>query len=76
MPQRLYTYRGINIDIKIDEETCTACQLCYEVLPNIFVDRGDGIPLVLRKNINNQALTKIEKVATDCPSSSILIHIG
>ncbi len=76
MSQWLYSCRGMNIDIKIDEETCTACQLCYELLPDIFVDRGDGIPIVLRKNINNQVLPRIEEVASDCPSSSILIHIG
>lgn len=76
MPQRFDHYRGMTVDIKIDDETCTACQLCYESLPYVFVNRGDGIPLVIKKNLKESILPDIEKIAADCPASSIEIYVG
>ncbi|MFN3870936.1 MAG: ferredoxin, partial [Aquificaceae bacterium] len=48
MPQRIHN-NGRSIKVKIDIDTCTACQLCYDRLPQVFTDRGDGIPLVIFK---------------------------
>lgn len=73
MSQRLYNNgRGLNIEVDID--TCTACQLCYERLPEVFVDRGDGLPLVIVRVSIDKVLDELMLVAEDCPSGSILVH--
>lgn len=63
--------RGLKIEVDID--TCTACQLCYERLPEVFVDRGDGLPLVILKVSISSVLDELLQVAEDCPSGSIVI---
>ncbi|MDW8433720.1 MAG: ferredoxin [Aquificaceae bacterium] len=72
MSQRVYNYRG-NLKINIDIDTCTACQLCYDRLPYVFADRGDGIPFVVLKVDLNQIYEELVQVAEDCPSGSILL---
>ncbi len=74
MSQRVHTYRRISL--YIDEETCTACKLCYDTLPEVFSDRGDGIPIVLTRNIREDLLVDIEQVARDCPSNYIILGVG
>jgi ferredoxin len=64
--------RGLKIEVDID--TCTACQLCYERLPEVFVDRGDGLPLVILKTSVESVLDCLLQVAEDCPSDSILVR--
>ena len=73
MPQRLHI-DGRSLNIEIDIDTCTACQLCYERLPEIFTDRGDGIPLVFIKFFTEKLYEGLLQVAEDCPSGSILLN--
>ncbi len=63
------------IYIKVDEDLCTACELCYDALPEIFADRGDGIAIVknYRQEIIQENLDKIEEVAEECPADAITI---
>jgi len=71
MSQWVYNYRG---SIKIDIDTCTACRLCYEELPEVFSDRGDGIPIVYVKVIREDLIQKLYEIAQDCPSGSIIFE--
>jgi len=71
MPQWVYNYRG---SIKIDIDTCTACRLCYEELPEVFSDRGDGIPIVYAKVITESLIERVFQIAQDCPSGSIILE--
>ncbi len=32
--------------IHVVAEECTSCSLCYETLPLVYIDRGDGISFV------------------------------
>nr|BAL54557.1 ferredoxin [uncultured Aquificae bacterium] len=59
--------------ILIDIDTCTACRLCYDTLPTVFVDRGDGIPIALpMKNLPDRNFVEaIKEVMESCPSNSI-----
>jgi len=61
------------IYIKVDEELCTACELCYDMLPDIFSDRGDGIAIVknYRQDIIENNLERIREVAEECPADAI-----
>ncbi|SHK32815.1 ferredoxin [Thermocrinis minervae] len=61
--------------IRIEEYTCTACELCYDRLPSVFSDRGDGIPIaVLRSPIDDRLKIEIIEIAEDCPSGSIILE--
>ncbi len=73
MSQRVH-YNGRSISIRIDIETCTACELCYDRLPEVFVDRGDGIPLVMIKVPIERVYEDLLQVAEDCPSGSIILY--
>nr|BAL56353.1 ferredoxin [uncultured Aquificae bacterium] len=59
--------------ILIDIDTCTACRLCYDTLPTVFADRGDGIPITLpMKNFPDRNFVEaIKEVMESCPSNSI-----
>ncbi|MCS6997949.1 MAG: ferredoxin [Aquificaceae bacterium] len=72
MPQRVHN-NGRSLSIKVDIDTCTACQLCYDRLPSVFVDRGDGIPLVMVKVPVEEVYEELLQVAEDCPSNSIIL---
>ncbi len=72
MPQRFH-HNGRSVEVKIDIDTCTACQLCYDRLPQVFTDRGDGIPLVVFKVPIENLMEELIQIAEDCPSNSILI---
>lgn len=72
MSQRVHNNRR-SINIKVDIDTCTACELCYDRLPEVFVDRGDGIPLVIIKVPIHTVYEELLQVAEDCPSGSIIL---
>ncbi|MCS6957226.1 MAG: ferredoxin [Aquificaceae bacterium] len=72
MPQRFHN-NGRGLNIKVDIDTCTACQLCYDRLPQVFVDRGDGIPLVILRTTVDEVYQELIKVSEDCPSGSIIL---
>ncbi|MFN7065181.1 MAG: ferredoxin [Aquificaceae bacterium] len=73
MPQWVHN-NGRSISIKVDIDTCTACQLCYDRLPEVFVDRGDGIPLVIFKVPLEAVHNELLQVVEDCPSGSIIVE--
>ncbi|MEN3034020.1 MAG: ferredoxin [Aquificaceae bacterium] len=57
----------------IETELCSACRLCYEILPSVFADRGDGIPIVITSAVEKVDILELEDVAYRCPSSCIII---
>ena len=71
MSQWVHNYGG---SIRIDIDTCTACRLCYEELPEVFSDRGDGIPIVYVKVIREELIQRLYEIAQDCPSGSIIFE--
>ncbi|MEJ5338704.1 MAG: ferredoxin [Aquificaceae bacterium] len=73
MPERVHN-NGRSLRIKVDIDTCTACELCYDRLPEVFVDRGDGIPLVMIKVPLESVYGELLQVAEDCPSGSIILY--
>lgn len=73
MPERLH-HNGRGLRLKVEIDTCTACQLCYDRLPQVFVDRGDGIPLVMIKVPLEDVYEELFELAEDCPSGSIVFY--
>ena len=71
--------------VRIEYDTCTACELCYDRVPEVFKDKGDGIADVVRYDIEEDEETKwmfvpddledeVEEVADECPSGSIIVE--
>ncbi len=62
--------------IKVDEDICTCCELCYDRLPQVFSDRGDGVAIVRNYNqkLIRELLEEIKEVAEECPADSITIE--
>ncbi len=73
MSQWVYHNRR-SVSVRVDIDTCTACELCYDRLPEVFVDRGDGIPLVIIRVPIENVYEDILQVAEDCPSGSIILY--
>jgi len=64
------------VKVHIDQDLCTACSLCYERLPEVFQDSGDGIATV---GENNEGcfcdnVDEIKEVADECPASCIIVE--
>jgi len=51
-------------------EDCTACSLCYETLPEVFTDRGDGISFVSTPDAASQE--QIQQSIDECPGQCII----
>jgi hypothetical protein len=43
-------------------------------LPEVFSDRGDGIPIVYAKVITESLIERVFQIAQDCPSGSIILE--
>ncbi|SHK32844.1 ferredoxin [Thermocrinis minervae] len=70
------------IKTKIDFDTCTACELCYDRVPEVYKNRGDGIATVVNPGpdgwmvVPSELEKDVKEVADECPSGSILIEEG
>ncbi len=70
MSQWFHNHRG---SIKVDIDTCTACALCYQEVPEVFSNRGDGLPMVYIRLFKEDTLQRLLRVVQDCPSGSIVV---
>ena len=65
---------------KIDFDTCTSCELCYDRIPEVYKNRGDGIADVVNpgpdgwKVVPAELEPEVREVAGECFSGSILIE--
>ncbi len=70
---------------RIDQDTCTACELCYDRVPEVYKDRGDGIADVVKCDIKDEEGNcwmivpegledEVQEVADECPSGSIIVE--
>ncbi len=65
---------------KIDFDTCTSCELCYDRIPEVYKNRGDGIADVVNPGPDGWMVVpaeleqEVREVADECPSGSILIE--
>jgi len=71
--------------VRIEYDTCTACELCYDRIPEVFKNRGDNIADVVRVDIEESSEVKwmlvpedldndVQEVADECPSGSIIVE--
>ncbi len=74
----------MGMKVRVDKDTCTACELCYDRIPEVFKDVGDGIADVVQvdmedgdekwMNIPDNLSDEVQEVADECPSGSIIIE--
>ncbi len=70
--------------VMVEQDTCTACELCYDRIPEVFKDVGDGIADVVQYDIENDEgkwmrvpddlADEVDEVADECPSGSIIVE--
>jgi len=74
----------MGLKVKVDQDTCTACELCYDKVPEVFRNVGDGIADVVRVDIEDgdgrwmsvseDLSENVKDVADECPSGSIVVE--
>ena len=58
---------------KIDEETCTGCELCTETCPEVF-EMDDDKAIVKVDPVPPEAEESCQEAADDCPVEAITIE--
>ncbi|GAB6065130.1 ferredoxin [Aquifex pyrophilus] len=74
----------MGLKVRVDQDTCTACELCYDRIPEVFKNAGDGIADVVRCDIEDEEgcwmrvpeglEEEVQEVADECPSGSIIVE--
>ncbi len=74
----------MGLKVRVDQDTCTACELCYDRIPEVFKNAGDGIADVVEvhiedgderwMNVPENLEGDVQEVAEECPSGSIIVE--
>ncbi|HIP43417.1 MAG TPA: ferredoxin [Aquifex aeolicus] len=74
----------MGLKVRIDQDTCTACELCYDRIPEVFRNIGDGIADVVKYDVEDDEgrwmivpeglEAEVQEVADECPSGSIIVE--
>ena len=59
--------------VKIDADTCTACGLCSDSVPDVF-DLGDEVAEVKVAEVPSDLEDVVKEAEEDCPVESIIIE--
>jgi len=71
--------------VRVDQDTCTACELCYDRVPEVFKNAGDGIADIVNCDVKDDdgncwmivpegLENEVKEVADECPSGSIIVE--
>ncbi len=58
----------------VDAETCTGCELCVDICPEVFEMGEDEVALVLVDSIPAENEAVCRDAADQCPSDAIQIE--
>ncbi len=58
---------------KIDEDLCTACELCVDTCPEVY-EMGDDVAVVKVDVVPSDAEDCAKEAAEDCPAEAITIE--
>lgn len=59
--------------VKIDADTCTACGLCSDSVPEVF-KMGDDNAEVVSATVSSAQEEAVREAAEDCPVEAIIIE--
>ncbi|NPA51704.1 MAG: ferredoxin [Aquificae bacterium] len=73
----------MKLKVMVDQDTCTACALCYDEIPEVYVDVGDGIAAVNDEiggdgaiidcsEIGEDICERVLEITEECPSGSLI----
>ena len=57
---------------KVDEDLCTACELCVDICPDVF-EMGDDVAIVKVDVIPEDAEDCAQEACDSCPAEAISI---
>jgi ferredoxin len=60
--------------IELDQSKCTAAGQCVAVAPNLFVQREDGIAVLLQEEPGESERAAAEEAEANCPALAITVH--
>jgi len=58
---------------RIDEDLCTACELCVDTCPDVF-EMADDVAIVKVDEIPEDAEDCAQEAADSCPAEAIIIE--
>jgi ferredoxin len=61
------------MQVKIEADLCTACELCTDEVPEVF-RMGDDVAEVIEPEVPANLEAKVKSSAEDCPGSAIIIE--
>lgn len=56
---------------KIDPDLCTGCEVCVELVPEVFEMGDDEIARVIKADPPDELKDKIQEAIDSCPSEAI-----
>ncbi len=61
------------MSVKIDQDLCIACGVCYEMCPEVFGSDDDDMAIVIDEDACEDA-SCCEEAAENCPVDAIIIE--
>jgi ferredoxin len=58
---------------KIDEDLCTACELCVDDVPDVF-EMGDDVAVVKVETVPADLEDDVRDAADSCPADAIIVE--
>ena len=61
------------MQVKIDPDLCTACELCVDTCPDVF-EMADDVAIVIKADVPADLEDEVREAADSCPSEAIIIE--
>jgi len=59
--------------VRIDEDACTACELCVDTCPDVF-EMGSDVAQVTVDEVPSESEEAVQQAADECPVEAIIVE--
>ena len=59
--------------VRIDEDACTACELCVDACPDVF-EMGSDVAQVTVDEVPSESEEAVQQAADECPTEAIIVE--